>query len=1071
MNGPVQAAVGGRIAVVGCADCQHYWLIEHSDIALQDTLTCPRCARTHATDAMRTLAEADTREQAAELRSRILASRADRLESYEREGTYAEQGAQIDLDDSLGPDVDHPATTVPKSIVDDDVGGLFRDWFDHDWKAGIHDDRLADAAADVEITAGLSVDDETLADPWSDAGVDPAAGELAYDTQHPVDHVDAVTLTPDTTATSLWTTLLDGVGEQLLTDAISRLRAEYDHTESHTLARRLKEIGVPASLWSVVEAAVRDDAHVDEVLKLARRIATQRQPVERLYGLAHLLGWRPGSDPTPETLVVRATDQYIQALRDGDRATDTVDNIARLLEHLGHSLEVIVVASPVDCRLLTHLHDHHNVTRRWTGRQSHTDIDAVAHQAIIDYGRDATEIDILRTLAHNDTRGLSYRTLADDLDVSRQRLSQIIPETDDADADRLEGRDLVTTLRVGNRTQVEITPYGCRVVEILAERDREQTTLDEAVSRPLRSPSHGREAPREHEEEEDSDPRRKGCGLAQVQQLASWRAAQALSACTPQGISVVDASLDSTDDCREADLWVDTQEDAVVVSCEYTNPMQWTLSTARALSNSRTLKAFLTQEQATTTDLGELFADHRQVLRSSTCLGHLPDRLDDLNEFIASLQEARDDLQELSGDLHDAKAQDDESEVSRLYSQITREALGLSSTIIAVLDLLDVEIVREVRVPGFNREFDAARWEDLTQMIGTASAIQSRQGLNTLYRQLYEPRESKQEWTVDIDDAATGLGELMGSWVICGDFGSHGSDKRKAFVEDLRATVAEPRPLREDAPEFGAEIPVNAFDSDRVAVRRAARRLCERKGYDEPSAAVVSVLQLYTGGAYDTARCLNYLQPADGVREELDVRELRYAISHLDTSRIVPTESSAVGRVIRELLRSDAPLSTQELADAADVARSTLTRDGGAGDRLRGLGLLKRTDDGEWRILLPTDQQEERDGILPSLLVDETITAVRDVLGDVAFQCVSDPARLADPDDPVTSPWLWDQTDGPDCRPLLEAWEWLRPWVPILVDILDHEPDWWTETDGPDHALLGVDPSQARLDSGLTTVG
>jgi hypothetical protein len=308
-------------------------------------------------------------------------------------------------------------------------------------------------------------------------------------------------------------------------------------------------------------------------------------------------------------------------------------------------------------------------------------------------------------------------------------------------------------------------------------------------------------------------------------------------------------------------------------------------------------------------------------------------------------------------------------------------------------------------------------------------------------------------------------------WVICGDFGSHGSDKREAFVEDLRATVVEPRPLREDAPEVEAQIPVNAFDSDRVAVRRAARRLCERKGYDEPSAAVVSVLQLYTGGAYDTARCLNYLQPADGVREELDVRELRYAISHLDTSRIVPTESSAVGRVIRELLRSDAPLSTQELADAADVARSTLTRDDSAGDRLHGLGLLERTDGGEWRVPLPTDQQEERDGILPSLLVNDRTTAVRDVLGEVAFHCVSDPSRLADLNDPVTSPWLWDQTDDPDCRPLLEAWDWLRPWVPILIDILDHEPDWWTETEGPDHALLGVDPNQARLGSGLTTVG
>jgi hypothetical protein len=59
----------------------------------------------------------------------------------------------------------------------------------------------------------------------------------------------------------------------------------------------------------------------------------------------------------------------------------------------------------------------------------------------------------------------------------------------------------------------------------------------------------------------------------------------------------------------------------------------------------------------------------------------------------------------------------------------------------------------------------------------------------------------------------------------------------------------------------------------------------------------------------------------------------------------------------------------------------------------------------------------------------------------VAFQCVADPGRFADPDDPVTSPWLWDATDWPDRRPLLEEYEWLRPWVPILVKVLEHEPE------------------------------
>lgn len=112
---------------------------------------------------------------------------------------------------------------------------------------------------------------------------------------------------------------------------------------------------------------------------------------------------------------------------------------------------------------------------------------------------------------------------------------------------------------------------------------------------------------------------------------------------------------------------------------------------------------------------------------------------------------------------------------------------------------------------------------------------------------------------------------------------------------------------------------------------------------------------------------------------------------------------------------------------------------------------------------------ERGDDVPPALLVGHTTATVRDVPGDVAFHCVADPDRLADPDDPVTSPWLWDQTDGPDCRPLLEAWEWLRPWIPILVELLDHKPDWWTESKQPDHALLRVDPIQARLGNALPT--
>jgi hypothetical protein len=50
-----------------------------------------------------------------------------------------------------------------------------------------------------------------------------------------------------------------------------------------------------------------------------------------------------------------------------------------------------------------------------------------------------------------------------------------------------------------------------------------------------------------------------------------------------------------------------------------------------------------------------------------------------------------------------------------------------------------------------------------------------------------------------------------------------------------------------------------------------------------------------------------------------------------------------------------------------------------------------------------------------------------------------------------------------DCRPLLDEWDWLRPWVPILVDVLDHEQEWWDGIPADGSVLLGVEPDQLPL--------
>ncbi|WP_369698422.1 DUF5817 domain-containing protein [Halorubrum sp. AD140] len=81
--------------VTACSTCQAHWVVEN--FRRNDTVTCPACGSTRDTDKHRSLAQADDRDTACELRAKILADRAGEREAYANTGTYAETWDEIDI--------------------------------------------------------------------------------------------------------------------------------------------------------------------------------------------------------------------------------------------------------------------------------------------------------------------------------------------------------------------------------------------------------------------------------------------------------------------------------------------------------------------------------------------------------------------------------------------------------------------------------------------------------------------------------------------------------------------------------------------------------------------------------------------------------------------------------------------------------------------------------------------------------------------------------------------------------------------------------------------------------------
>jgi hypothetical protein len=447
----------------------------------------------------------------------------------------------------------------------------------------------------------------------------------------------------------------------------------------------------------------------------------------------------------------------------------------------------------------------------------------------------------------------------------------------------------------------------------------------------------------------------------------------------------------------------------------------------------------------------------RAILRDSRCLGYLPDRVEDGEDFRDELLKAEDHLCRLTQNLRHGEF--DRSE-GAFRSVITREALGLAGTMVHILDMVGVDVVRQVRVPTYNRHFDEDREDELLESLATGVAIQSKYGESTAYRQLFETREEKRESSIEPTvDAEDPFGELIGKFTVVGDF----RGKLDGFTNRLRDRLSfSEDDLAPDAPEFMIRVPVRSSEEfDRPVFARTVERMASGKNLS-PTRDAVSVFRLFTETPHDVAAALCGLDSED---RERDVRlgEARYALDRVSEARVVPWASRGVQAIVSTLLAASEPLSVGELVDRADVSGQTWRNHR---DRLVALDLVRETDEGV-RLVLPFhgDESERHAGIQPWYTREDS---ERDDLreasvGGVVVDLLDE---LTPPEETLSRVSTALYGGPPDPGEIAAAWPWLESWLPTLRIVVREEMPEWGETErqeqqGP--VVFGKTPGQTSI--------
>jgi hypothetical protein len=909
-----------------------------------------------------------------------------------------------------------------------------------------------------------------------------SGGQLTLTQQSPL---SATTVTLDTPIGDIWeqiatTDSFQNALEAAVVELVGALRAG-------PRACALEQHGVTAldGLYASGVAALADedparDQWQEQALRLTQEFGSAERSVVGLHAPIEEIANGPlavlrASTVTP-TIAIQVDDTF-ETLR-AEQRPEVVD----LLADLANAVDLRVVATGRWQRKLAQEYREQlpGVSEQCSAGPTVGAIAETVEQAREVLDPDGRKVRILRQLAAETSETLSYHELFSLHDVTDGAVRQCLTTSDPS----LTDLGLVETFprSVGRGNAVELLAAGHEFLETLDKEIGRQQRIDAVVSEAGNSSVDSRVNPPTHEtphspgaeaeggaeqggsgggggsgvsDDRDSD-RRRLPHHHQVRSAARHRYAAAAGSATDGGITLVDQPLPVKDDRGEPHWYYDHDSDRLLVGAEYDNPMKGWVCIALALADPRTFRHVLTPERFEAGKLGDMLSNHVDLLRNSRCLGYLKDADATAEDYTDALLEAAENLRELTKDWYHGNYENPK----QFRATILLEAHGLAGTMVHLLDLANIDLVREFRLPKFIRDSDESHRQDFIETIATGASIQSRYREFAAYRQLFEEREDKRKSAipprVDADDP---FGELIGSFVLVGK-------SVTSLADPLRRRLGN-QEVHDDAPEFAVRVPVEVGD-DRHYTAQTVQLMCEQKSI-RPTRAATSMLAALTGTSYDAAKALHNLgseTKASGRSIRLD--EVRFALSTLDAKRILPEMAKpTLSKVVHALLVADTPLVQSELAERADVSARSIRNHT---ERLAAFDFVRERDSG-WRFALPLRGDREHDecgeDILPWFVSagdgeQEQTTFVRDVISEVIYDLL-DSDRYADPADPVGGALF--EPPGERISTLREVWEWLDPWISVVSVLLDAGDSIHTESGPPERmtAMVGERPDQSSL--------
>ena len=666
---------------------------------------------------------------------------------------------------------------------------------------------------------------------------------------------------------------------------------------------------------------------------------------------------------------------------------------------------------------------------------------------------DGTATAVLRALHAESSEILSYDDLSRELGLSEENRRQVALKLD---------RDLEFAERIdypGAGRGLSLRKAGLEYLDAVETEIGRQQRLPSVTSPPNPS-DNSRVTPHAYEGEEvggadqpaEDRPVDEGEAVASTTEyipkhiqpvyLDTPSSEAARTAADDGEIALIDSPTqelkgrDGEKDHRVMGWSYDDDRDELTVSATYKNPYQYATCIARALASPWTWNRVLTEDV-----LEEIFSEHsRRILSDARNIGGISDeRYEDPALFIEFYQQQEERLCELTRELAYGECQDETAK----RSEITQLAKGLAGSIVQLLDLAEIDLSREVRIPELRRNFSSSkRRKDLCETLAHSCAIESLYGHHVTYRHLYERRDDRREAAMDLAvDARDPFGGFVGSLVVVGP-------NVTDLEDELRSMLRSPGELHDDAPEIAVRIPIRTTTT-RSVIARTIRRLCDRKRL-EPTREAVSLFHGFISTGYDVARAMHYGLEREDRRREIHIDEVRRSLAHLDPDRLLATTdvTPSMQKALSVLLGADHPLSGAEIARRAGITTQSF-RDNREEFVLA--DLLREVPEG-WRLSLSfADERYGRD-VLPWFFVDEPadrplvlsidLRTPMDVLYELATSLVDDPARFGDPDDVL----CWGFSLPPDLgdpeaivdhrRAALEAlsdeWPWLQAILPLI---------------------------------------